>query len=58
MIRLKKNDVSQKQELIFWGFGDNYGGKGGWGGGYLKIVLKRQNMSDCYFASISSYTFK
>ena len=30
----------------------------GGGGGYLKIVLKRQNMSDCFFASIPNLRSK
>ena len=32
MIFFIKIGVSQKQELIFWGYEDNYGGLG-WGGG-------------------------
>ena len=37
-----------KTRAHFWGFKD----KGWVGGGTLKIVLRRQNMSACYFASI------
>ena len=44
----------QKQELIF----EVLKTKGGWGGGYLKMVLKRQNMSDCFFASIPNLRSK
>ena len=38
-------DNEEKQELIF----EVLKTKGGWGGGTLKIVLRRQNMSDCFF---------
>ena len=48
MIFFIKIGVSQKQELIFWGYEDNYGGLG-WGGRLFQNCLEKTKNERYFF---------